>query len=89
MALVAATAAAPGATVAPPDRPTATSHKDAQQRDVIAADRRRRQQRLAEAQHEALAWAACLTRWKYPKPGYSVKQGQRMAAKARNKARSK
>lgn len=86
-ALVAA-AAVPGTTVVPLDRPTATSHKDAQQRDSMVADRRR-QQRLAENQREALAWAARLVRWKYPKPGHSVKQGQRRARKARNRRRSK
>lgn len=60
---------------------------------------RARQQEKSQAQRSLAAeksFAGVLGRlyssregWKYPKPGYSVRQGQRMARKRRNQARNR
>jgi len=45
--------------------------------------------RAVEIIANRLAFRAGRLGWKYPKPGHSVRQGQRMALKARNKSRNK
>lgn len=46
-------------------------------------------QRLAEIFSTSRAFDHRTKGWTYPKPGFSVRQGQRMAAKRRNQARNK